>query len=852
MNRPSLPAESPEFGLIAWLEATRIVLPLKGVECRFEVTGTVACVELDQIYHQNAAQPLDCTYTFPLPAGAAVYRCELHVNGRVIRARVESREAARKIFREKKAAGQRAALVETERENLFTLSLGNVQPDDLIVVRFAWFQVIDHAADGLRLLVPTCPGVRYIPGEPLLRGAFGSGTAEDTGQVPDASRISPPRIEALHPDAAYFSIEGRLSPTDVVSGTASSPTHPIFVREKEDAVTVRLSGHDAVPDRDFVLAWREPQARQLAPQSWRWTEKDATYALVQLRAPEIAVATDFTQDVYFLIDRSGSMGGAKWQRTCEALVAFVRLLGAEDRVWITLFESGFRDFSEAPMPAPAVLADCGFQRMAALGVGGGTELLPATQHVLKQITRHSADRNVSVVLITDGQVGNEAEIVRAFQAAPQVRVHTFGIDTAVNDAFLKSLARRHGGGCWLQTPDDDIAGTVAALGDRLRRPVLTHLAVAGAWESGRTTLPDLHAGEVLNISLQGQATAPLEITGLLPNGEKHRFAVELGAVGNESTKLLWARERIAALHDADRGLEAVALAREFNLVCQGAAFIAWDDAEQVQIAQISFVQPAVEQISMMRRRACAPIFCLDQSAPAPMAPPPPPDMACMESPEVFESLAESASDFIRRLRLAFQEIRITESEVASLCAWIKGRGEKQLPRVKQLGDSLESVVALEKKLESQAIKANIESGLRKALGDSPEAVLKWSEDFGPASARITPLDQKLKAKAVPLDLIDQLFIWALASVGSIDQRLKKLEAFVDALEQAPFSTTGSARLWRTFLEETVGASAEVLAMATVWLPEIGSVPPGSSLGRARWLKQLWPLSIVALYRLAFD
>jgi Ca-activated chloride channel family protein len=119
-----------------------------------------ACVEIDQIYHQNSARPLDCTYTFPLPAGVAVYRCELHVSGRVIRAKVEEKEKAQQIFREQKAAGRRAALVETERDNLFTLSLGNVQPGDLIVVRFAWFQVLDRIAGGLPLMVPTCPGVR--------------------------------------------------------------------------------------------------------------------------------------------------------------------------------------------------------------------------------------------------------------------------------------------------------------------------------------------------------------------------------------------------------------------------------------------------------------------------------------------------------------------------------------------------------------------------------------------------------------------------------------------------------------------------------------------------------------------
>ncbi|GDY01097.1 hypothetical protein LBMAG49_04260 [Planctomycetota bacterium] len=78
----------------------------------------------------------------------------------MIWAKVEEKEKAQQIFREQKAAGRRAALVETERDNLFTLSLGNVQPGDLIVVRFAWFQLLDRIAGGLPLMVPICPGVR--------------------------------------------------------------------------------------------------------------------------------------------------------------------------------------------------------------------------------------------------------------------------------------------------------------------------------------------------------------------------------------------------------------------------------------------------------------------------------------------------------------------------------------------------------------------------------------------------------------------------------------------------------------------------------------------------------------------
>jgi Ca-activated chloride channel homolog len=172
MMNPS-PLERRAFGLVAWLEQTRVVLPLKGVECSFDVCGDVVSVEIDQIFLQSNPQPLDCLYTFPLPAGAAVYRCEMRVNGRLVRARVEEREAARKLAAEKKAAGYRTALVEMERDNLFTLSLGNVQSGDLVVIRFAYFQTLTRLGDWTSFSIPFCPGIRYIPGAPLLRPPSG-------------------------------------------------------------------------------------------------------------------------------------------------------------------------------------------------------------------------------------------------------------------------------------------------------------------------------------------------------------------------------------------------------------------------------------------------------------------------------------------------------------------------------------------------------------------------------------------------------------------------------------------------------------------------------------------------------
>ena len=161
------------FGLIpvldAALELPRTVLPLKSVRYQFVARGGVVEVEMTQIYRQENAQPLDCEYLFPLPADGAVYSCDASINGRVIRARVEERDAARKIVAEKKAEGRRTALVESERDNLFTLSLGNLQPHDVVEVKLAYLQPLRRLAGQVALDLPLCPGVRYIPGKSLLR-----------------------------------------------------------------------------------------------------------------------------------------------------------------------------------------------------------------------------------------------------------------------------------------------------------------------------------------------------------------------------------------------------------------------------------------------------------------------------------------------------------------------------------------------------------------------------------------------------------------------------------------------------------------------------------------------------------
>jgi hypothetical protein len=91
---------------------------------------------------------------------------------------------------------------------------------------------------------------------------------------------------------------------------------------------------------------------------------------------------------------------------------------------VTLFESAHRDFAEVPLPA-AKLA-----RMRAWTISSG--LAPLADRVAARVEACAGGgcpaferRPSTLVVITDGQVGNETEIERALVAHPDLRLHVF-------------------------------------------------------------------------------------------------------------------------------------------------------------------------------------------------------------------------------------------------------------------------------------------------------------------------------------------------------------------------------------------------------------------------------------------
>jgi hypothetical protein len=113
----------------------RARLPLAGVRVAARVADRVAEISVEQKFRNPFTEALEAVYIFPLPGGVAVSAFELKVGGRVIKGIVKERGEARRTYTEAIQQGKRAALLEQDRDDVFTVQVGNLPPGEEVSVR---------------------------------------------------------------------------------------------------------------------------------------------------------------------------------------------------------------------------------------------------------------------------------------------------------------------------------------------------------------------------------------------------------------------------------------------------------------------------------------------------------------------------------------------------------------------------------------------------------------------------------------------------------------------------------------------------------------------------------------------
>jgi len=522
----------------------------------YDVTGAIARARVKQQFRNDSTFWAEGIYVFPLPENAAVDRFKMHIGERVIEGQIKERAAAKKTYEKAKAAGKKASLIEQQRPNVFTTSLANIAPGEVINVEFEYQQVLEYRDNRYQLRYPMVVGPRYHPQQPNdkqtatenQKSGYDAGAGADT----NVSTLTDAADNSHNPTRIHVQLDAGVSLSEL-----DSAYHEIHINQtSETRYSIATIGENIIADRDFVLEWQPELADEPQLSLFRERINGEDYAMLTLLPPDLSQLQQKVpaRDVVFVLDVSGSMSGTSIEQAKTSLLTALDGLSEIDHFNIIWFNDRTDSLYPDVVTASAQYKDYAKQFIRRLQADGGTEMLPALKLALSKQEEFSRLRQV--VFLTDGNISNETELFSVIdQQLGDSRLFTIGIGSAPNAYFMRKAASK-GRGSFTYIGDlSEVQEKTGRLLQKLETPALINLQLElngvpvpqNAMEIFPAILPDLYAGEPLTLFIKAsEMPQGITLRGDYDNSEWQHSA-SLKDTTQSGIGIAWAREKIATL-----------------------------------------------------------------------------------------------------------------------------------------------------------------------------------------------------------------------------------------------------------------------------------------------------------------
>ena len=557
-----------------------IPLPLKHTDVKASVFGYIATVSVTQQFHNPFDSKIEAVYIFPLPHNAAINEFIMKIGERRIRGIIRERQEAEQIYQEAKSQGYVASLLTQERSNVFTQSVANIEPGKEIDVQLTYFNTLAWVDGWYEFAFPMVVGPRFNPpGSTNGVGAVARGDRGISGQHTEVQYLKPGErsghdITLTLEVNAGVAIEETQCRSHIVAETRPQP----------ERLVVTLNPNDRIPNKDFVYRYRVVGDQIKSGILTSHDQRGGFFILMLYPPKDLTRLSRKPLEMVFVIDCSGSMDGRPIKQAKLAVDRALRHLQLGDTFQIIRFSNKASQLGPNPIEAKPENIRHGLDYVASLKSSGGTMMINGIKAALD--FPHDPKRLRFVCFLTDGYIGNEAEILaETRKRLGSSRIFSFGVGSSVNRYLLERLAKLGAGAVAFLGPNDSPAVVMDAFVERIAHPALTDLKldwggmdVSDVFPS-RT--PDLFMGRP--VILMGRS---MGISGQVGS---EAISWRIPASGNsapltsKSLPSVWARMKIADLSDRalldDSGEltgEIKQIALDFGLMSAYTAFVAVD------------------------------------------------------------------------------------------------------------------------------------------------------------------------------------------------------------------------------------------------------------------------------------
>lgn len=592
-----------------WASAAGLLVPtgsdrslaIDSQQVAVRIDNGIAVTTVTQVFKNDAPQPLEALYTFPVPREASVSNFSMWINGKEVVGEVLERQRAREIYRqvtrvEKKDPG----LLEQVDFKTFEMRVFPVPAKGEQRIQISYYQPVDYDSGFATYVYPLEMDDEAVT---QMKGEF-SLLVDVASNIPLKKIASPSHKQAL-----------------------------VTAELTKDRYRASIESAQGNLDRDFVLVYELERERLGLDVLTSRTAGDDGYFMLLLTPGAQFDETQKQVNVTFVIDASGSMRQVgKLDLARQAAGLAIGSLRETDTFNIIAFNIAPRPLFDAPLPAtPDNLAKAR-EFLAGLEGRGGTDLAPALDEALAM---QLPDARNAIVLLSDGQAtasDDHSSVLAALaRSATQTRIFSFGIGNEVNRPLLDRLAAQTGGLADYVSGQDEVERKILLIQAKLSSPVATdlELSVDGVkiHDVTPSRLPNLYRGQqlVLMGRYSGAGEAKLTLSGTLAGkqellSETVKFPESDGSHPQIQRMWAWRQvdERLAQLRGSEQSPslidQVVKLGVDYSIVTPFTAFLVLENESEYQrfsierknAARISTERQALDQQFAAPARRSAP------------------------------------------------------------------------------------------------------------------------------------------------------------------------------------------------------------------------------------------------------
>ena len=503
----------------------------------------VGLTTLTQTFHNDTNRRLEGTYIFPMPEEADLTNFQMTFNGKMVEGEVLPADEARQIYESIVRRQKDPGLIEFIGRRLLRMRVFPIEPKSDTTIQLSYQQVLRPISE--------MRGYHY----PLR-------TRKTSGHAYGTVRFAV-ELESQQPIKNIW-----------------SPTHSVeIIRDGDYKAKIAYEAAGGSLEDDFILLYSTDSSDLgLSVIAHKPDENNAGHFLLLLSPKQLWPEEEYQpQDVVFVLDTSGSMGGDKIVQARDALKYCINQLDGRDRFSVVRFSTGFDALYEDVREATSDNKAEAGRFVDKFKAAGGTNISDTLAHVAQMaggsgFKPDEAVRPFVVVFLTDGQGNRDAEeILNRLEGAAKrdgqdarptrLRIFPFGVGHDVNTMLLDRLANGYHGRPVYVQPGENLELILGDFFATISQPVLTNLALSlpdiGVTERFPVTLGDLYAGQQLTIAGQfrTEQTGPIKLTATR-NGKQIEYSWPRVAFDNteqaDYVDSIWAGRKIAWMIDEIR------------------------------------------------------------------------------------------------------------------------------------------------------------------------------------------------------------------------------------------------------------------------------------------------------------